>query len=65
MFEMLGLTPQNHLQSFSAYYSWGCGSQFTTLGEKQNGQDRVTIEENLASALKENNISSLYKSPIL
>jgi biotin synthase len=24
MFEMLGLTPQNHLQKFLSYYSWSC-----------------------------------------
>jgi hypothetical protein len=41
MFEMLGLTPQNHLQKFLSLLQLKLSSQFTTLGENQNGQDRT------------------------
>jgi hypothetical protein len=65
MFEMLGLTPQNHLQKFLNLLQLTASSQFTTLGEKQNGQDQVTLLRKEASQLKKNKFSSLKKSPIL
>jgi biotin synthase len=62
MFEMLGLTPQNHLQKFQPTTVEAASSQFT-LGENQNGQDQGhTLYENLEASAKENNISLHIKS---
>jgi hypothetical protein len=62
MFEMLGLTPQNHLQKFLSLLQLTASSQFTTLGEKQNGQDQVTLLRK-EPQLKKNNIFILKKVP--
>jgi biotin synthase len=60
MFEMLGLTPQNHLQKFLSLLQLKLRALNLPLGEKPKwSRPGHTIEKILKHQLKENNISSL------
>jgi hypothetical protein len=48
MFEMLGLTPQNHLQKFLSLLQLKLRALNLPPGENQNGQDQVTQLRNLS-----------------
>jgi hypothetical protein len=43
MFEMLGLTPQNHLQKFLSLLQLSCELSIYHTWKNQNGQDQVTL----------------------
>jgi hypothetical protein len=63
MFEMLGLTPQNHLQKFLSLLQLRLqGSQFTTLGEKKWSRPGHTLTGILKHQLKKINFILIKKS---
>jgi hypothetical protein len=59
MFEMLGLTPQNHLQKFLSLLQLKLRALNLPLGENQNGQDQDIQLTETKPQLKKVNFSHL------
>jgi biotin synthase len=57
MFEMLGLTPQNHLQPTTTVEA--ASSQFTTWRKPKWSRPGHTIDRNLEASAKESKFSHL------